>query len=67
MMTFTISDKEQEAIEKWQRKHKRKCSLRKDGENTHYTYSFTPTGIGDIICVRCSCGKSIDVTDIDSW
>jgi hypothetical protein len=65
MITFTISDKEEKRIKKWKNKHKRVCKQ----ENRLYSYTFTPTptGIGSIIEVKCSCGDSFDATDINSW
>lgn len=32
-----------------------------------YTYSFTPTSIGLVFKVVCSCGEKLDLTDYDSW
>ena len=32
-----------------------------------YTYEFTPTTIGVVTTVRCSCGDSLDVSDYDQW
>ena len=63
MITFTISDKEEECIKKWKDKHKKVCKQK----NRLFSYTFTPTGIGDSIEVKCSCGKRFDATDVDSW
>jgi len=32
-----------------------------------YTWEFTPTSLGIVQKVRCSCGEKIDVSDYDSW
>ena len=32
-----------------------------------YTYSFTPTGLGEIIKVKRGDGFEIDLTDYDNW
>jgi hypothetical protein len=32
-----------------------------------YSYVFTPTGIGIVFKVKCSCGEVLDLTDYDSW
>lgn len=32
-----------------------------------YTWEFTPTGLGTVTKVRCSCGEELDLTDYDSW
>lgn len=31
------------------------------------TYSFTPTSIGTVHKVRCTCGAEMDVTDYEAW
>ena len=33
----------------------------------NFTYSFTPTSIGSIVKVKCSCGDWFDATDYDYW
>jgi len=64
---FDMSRIEEIALEKWWKDHKDICKHKKKKKMRHLTYSFTPTGIGDVIVVTCSCGKSIDVTDVESW
>ncbi len=32
-----------------------------------YTWEFTPTSLGIVIKIRCSCGEKLDLTDYDSW
>jgi len=32
-----------------------------------YTFCFTPTGLGDIVEVRCVDGTKIDLTDYDNF
>ena len=30
--------------------------------------TFTPTGLGDVIIVRCNvCGKEKEITDVSNW
>jgi hypothetical protein len=67
MITFTISDKEEERIKKWKDKHKKVCRLRSVGMSCLYSYEFTPNGIGSSIDVKCSCGERFNATDVDSW
>jgi hypothetical protein len=51
------------ALKEWQEKIK---DLH--GEYGNYTYSFTPTGIGDVIKVKSHLtGLELDITDIDNW
>jgi len=64
---FELSSTEQESLKKWLKEHNKKCKLKRKGKKRFLTYCFTPNGIGLGIEVKCSCGKSVDVTDIDSW
>lgn len=32
-----------------------------------YTICFTPTGLGDIVVVKCADGTEIDLTDYELW
>lgn len=61
---FELSIIEKEKLNKWIKKHHKKCINLKEG---HLTYMFTPMGIGNVIEVQCSCGDSIDVTDSSNW
>ncbi len=61
--TFTISGEEIKKRNEWQEKIKGLY-----GEYGEYTYSFTPTGIGDVIKVKSHLtGLELDITDIDNW
>jgi len=61
--TFTISGEEIKKLKEWQEKIKGLY-----GEYGEYTYSFTPTGIGDVIKVKSHLtGLELDITDVDSW
>jgi hypothetical protein len=72
-MIFELTEDESKKAREFFKNHK--CSIGLDeygfkkmgaiggGE----TYSFTPTGLGNIIEVKCTCGKKLDLTDTDSW
>jgi hypothetical protein len=61
--TFTISGEEIKKLKEWQEKIKDLY-----GKYGEYTYSFTPTGIGDVIKVKSHLtGLELDITDTDSW
>jgi hypothetical protein len=32
-----------------------------------YTWCFTPTEIGTVIKIKCSCGEELDLTNYDTW
>ena len=67
MREFRLSEEEEEKYNEWYIKHKKKCKLKKKGKQRIETFSFTPTGIGEIKEVKCSCGKSVDLTDVSNW
>jgi hypothetical protein len=62
-----LTDDEIKQIEKWSKKHNKKCPIlkkHKDKTTSPYgtigggrTYTFTPTSIGTIITVECPCGE----------
>ncbi len=65
-MIFALSVSEKKKFDKWLKKHNRKCTDRQEGVK-FLTYMFTPTGIGNIVGIQCSCGKKVDVTDSSNW
>ena len=64
---FELSKNEELKLNKWLSKHNKKCKLKKKNKPRTLTYCFTPTGIGSIIEVKCSCGKSVDLTCDEDW
>lgn len=65
-MTFTITGKGLKKLNKW--KTERNRVAKKDGYTAHYTYSFTPTGLGIVIEVTDDTTlESINITDYESW
>lgn len=56
---FTLTDKEKETLIFWKKLQPLESS---------YSYVFTPTGIGTSIqVVNIKTGKSINITDYESW
>lgn len=72
-LSFRLSDTESERYQSFSDKHK-KCRI-KEGKKTPSGFpigtpeiTFKPTGIGDIVEVRCPiCGKTADITDFENW
>jgi len=64
---FKASDKEVGKFNEWLEKHNKKCKLKKKNKPRSFTYCFTPLGMGTGIAVKCSCGKSIDITNVEDW
>jgi hypothetical protein len=65
--TFTLNDKQDRKVKKWFSEHD--CNeVAKRARHRSLRYSFTPTGIGDSIVVKCTgCKKKLDVTEYESW
>jgi hypothetical protein len=62
-MKFELDEAQMVKLKEWQEKIKDLF-----GEYGLYTYSFTPTGIGDGVEVYSHLTKTkLDLTDIDTW
>ena len=69
---FKMNEREADAATKWTSEHV--CASTRWAwdfwtklTREHFTYSFSPTGIGDSVIVSCHCGAKKDVTDYESW
>lgn len=65
-----MSDKEMLAAKAFREKHWKECAepLNSKIKGNTYIYELTGTGIGTCIKITCPiCGRSEDITDIDSW
>ncbi len=62
-MKFELTAAQMVKLKEWQEKIKDLF-----GEYGNYTYSFTPTGIGDGVEVWSDLTKTkLDLTDVDTW
>jgi hypothetical protein len=62
-MKFELTEAQTIKLKEWQKKIKDLF-----GEYGLYTYSFTPTGIGDNVEVYSHLTKTkLDLTDVDTW
>ena len=60
--TFQINEVEQARAEEFIKKHNHNNVM------TTFTYSFTTTGIGTTIFIKCNnCGEEENITDYDCW
>ena len=68
-MEFTLNKKETKKYNNWCKKHKKICPIKGPGGaiGGKITFSFTPTGLGPIIEVKCACGKKKNLTDWKNW
>jgi hypothetical protein len=67
MGKFELTDKEQETIDIWQKKQRKKENKTTTAIGGRWTYQFTPTGIGTFIKVFDNLlDEEIDITDYDN-
>lgn len=67
---FIIPSNQYVRLTKWKNAHTLVCSYRgTSAVDESITYQFTPTPLGMIIKVRCSCTlrDSIDLSEYESW
>lgn len=63
-MKFYLDVKQLVSFNKWHKEHKQVCELTYAGAiGGRLTYSFTPTGLGTVVRVKCACDEEIDLTD----
>ena len=60
----TLSDKQRENARRFQKEHYENC----DTGMMSFKYTIIPTGIGNVVEIRCpKCGEILDLTDYDLW
>ena len=60
----TLSDKQRENARCFQKEHYENC----DTGMMSFKYTIIPTGIGNVVEIRCpKCGEILDLTDYDLW
>lgn len=65
---FKLTHEEEEKLNKWNDIHKEVCTITDEGAiGGRITFEFTPTGLGDVVKVRCACGAKIDLTEYEKW
>lgn len=68
---FLFTEEDREKLNSWLATHNKECRYAdpcKTGAiGGRLTYLFTPTSLGLITKVRCACGKTVDLTDYESW
>lgn len=71
MIAFDLSETEEATFLKWADEHDKTCKfadpLSCGAIGGRLTFSFTPTGLGPIITVKCACGEEKDVSNYDMW
>jgi hypothetical protein len=65
MMNFNLTSTQEEKLKKWKESIKTIY-----GEYGSYTYSFRPTGIGDVVTVQSDLvgpNHVLDLTEVENW
>jgi len=66
MIKFELNDIEEKEAQEFIKEHD--CPIPMDsGYIRYFSYAFTPTGIGNTIKIKCSCGTEKDITDVSCW
>jgi len=68
MITFELNEKEFKRYKAFYNKKKKEWQKKDSSRQLSFTFSFTPTGIGDTSIVRCNADdEEKNITDFDSW
>lgn len=53
----------------WRKEHDKTCPHSKfqGGIGGRFTWSFTETGLGAVIDVKCTCGAELDLSHVEDW
>ena len=73
-MNFHVADKDYQRAKEWSGQHDQekhtppgKTSRYSGAIGGAYTWCFTPTNIGTVVKIKCSCGEELNLTDYDTW
>jgi hypothetical protein len=56
------------ALNNWAKEHDKICTVKETGAiGGKFTYFFTPTSLGVICKVECTCGEKYDGTKYECW
>lgn len=69
---YYLSNEDKQKVDKWDNSHKSECEyhinpLKIGAIGGRLSYTFIPTGLGNIVIVKCACGAKLDLTDNDNW
>lgn len=63
MITFTLTKEQEAKLAEWKDMQEYPSAT----IGGAFTFSFTPTGIGTTIIVKCVNKNTLDLTDYDNW
>ena len=62
--TFTLSANQYKKYDEWR---KEKSEVYVGAIGGAYSFCFTPTGLGDMVVVKCADGTELDLTEYEYW
>ena len=62
--TFILSANQYKKYDEWR---KEKGEVYVGAIGGAYTFCFTPTGLGDMVVVKCADGTQLDLTEYEYW
>lgn len=70
-MNFELDEYELNKYRKWVDEHDKKCPyadrMNQGAIGGRMSFTFTPTGLGQITKIKCACGDEVDVTQYEHW
>jgi len=61
-ISFVLDEDQVDRANRWAKQHKCASAGRYGSAGDKFSFTFCPSGIGDFVSVKCSCGKSLDLT-----
>lgn len=67
-MTYKfLNEAEQWLANEWLERHRETCEPLPSCIGGDITYSFTPTSIGTVVRIKCTCGEQADLSNYEDW
>lgn len=67
-MEFCLTEEEENKYRSWLKEHNKICPIKYSGAiGGKISFLFTPTSLGVITQVICSCREKINLTDYEGW
>lgn len=65
---FTLSAEQNKKYDEWRKeKNKKNGEVYVGAIGGAYTFCFSPTGLGDMVVVKCADGTELDLTEYEYW
>jgi len=68
---FNLNKEQLSKYTEWIKEHNKTCKytdpMKQGAIGGRITFSFTPTGLGTLVQVKCMCGEVYDLSDCENW